>query len=321
MSAVRRDEDARSPTTDQPWLVDAAGPGQLAVLVARAGSHPTIGEHLRSQGLRVVEVPDPVTASQFLTADRVAVAVVETASPADSGLVALLAQAAQQSGRDTRILALGAPDAVTVIAAFKAGAAEVCSPSVRDEELGLRLRLMLERHGERLNLLNRLDYLEWISGTDVLTILPNRRRLSEELTRHASLATRHGFGLAVVMFDVDEFKQLNDRFGHGGGDAALREVAATMRVSMRNGDIVGRWGGDEFLAVLPHTTLAEAVHLAERIRSSLAEAPLVYGDVWIPLTVSAGCAANPGASDELLAMSDLALYDAKAAGRNQVRIR
>jgi two-component system cell cycle response regulator len=321
MSAVGSDHDAWSTTTGQPGLVDAASPGAVAVLVAQAGLHPTIAGHLERQGLRVIEVSDVAAASELLASDRVALAVVETATLADTGIVALIAQAAQQSGRETGIFALGAPDQVTVMAAFRAGAAEVCPSNVRDEELGVRLRLMLERRGERLNLLNRLDYLEWISGTDVLTTLPNRRRMSEEITRHASLATRHGFSLAVTMFDVDEFKQLNDRFGHSGGDAALREVGATLRSSMRRGDVVGRWGGDEFLAVLPHTTLADAVLLAERIRASLAEAPLLYENEWIRVTVSAGCTANPGTWDDLLTMSDLALYDAKAAGRNQVQVR
>jgi diguanylate cyclase (GGDEF)-like protein len=247
------------------------------------------------------------------------VVIVETTSPVATGAVAVLDQAAREAKYHADILAIGAPDSATVVAALRAGATEAFLSSVRQEELGLRLRRLLDRRASRLNVLSRLDYLEWLSGTDLLTTLPNRRSLTEALSRHSANAARHGLALAVGMFDVDKFKDINDRFGHGGGDAALREVAVPLRANIREGDVIGRWGGDEFLAILPHTTVGEAHVLAERVRDSLAAVPLIYGDVRIPITISAGCTATPGNVEELLSRCDLALYDAKAGGRNQVR--
>jgi diguanylate cyclase (GGDEF)-like protein len=301
--------------------MDAPLPGAWALMVGGARSHPTVGGYLRREGLRVLDVFNVASAAQVLANRRVAVAVVETTSAPATAAVMILAQAAQEAGHRTEILALGAPDTATVVAALQAGATEVFSASIREEELGLRLRLVLDRHAASLNVLSRMDYLEWLSGTDLLTTLPNRRNLHEELSRHAALAARHGLALAVVMFDVDRFKDINDRIGHAGGDAALREVAVSLRAGTREGDFIGRWGGDEFLAILPHTTLAEAESLAERIRKSRAETPLIHRGVLVPVMVSAGCAATPGSGEELLARCDLALYDSKAAGRNRVRTR
>jgi diguanylate cyclase (GGDEF)-like protein len=296
-------------------------PGAEAVVVGRARSHLTVGGHLRRVGMRVIDTPDIPGAVRVMVARRPALAVVQTTSGPATGAVVVLAQAMREAGHQADILAVGAPDTATVVAALKAGATEAFPASIPDEELGVRLRRVLDRHAARLNLLSRLDYLEWLSGTDLLTSFPNRRGLAEALFRHASVAARHGLSLAVVMFDVDRFKDINDRIGHGGGDAALREVAVLLRARVREGDVVGRWGGDEFLAVLPHTTLAEAENMAERARASIADSPLVYGRTRISMTVSAGCTATPGTGDDLLTRCDLALYDAKAAGNNLVRAR
>ena len=296
-------------------------PGAVAVVVGRARSHPTVAGHLRREGLRIVDVLDVAAAARLVAEGNVAVAVVETASPASVGAIMILAQAAQNAGHHTDILAVGAPDTTTVVAALQVGATEVFAASMGDAEFGLRLRLVLDQHADRLNVLSRLDYLEWLNGTDMLTGLPNRRSLTASLSRHASVAGRHGLPLAVVMFDVDRFKEINDRIGHGGGDATLCEVGVLLRAGVREGDVVGRWGGDEFLAVLPHTPLEEAEVMAERILRSLADSPIVYGDFRIPVTVSAGCTATPGTSADLLTRCDLALYDSKGAGRNAVRAR
>jgi diguanylate cyclase (GGDEF)-like protein len=301
--------------------VDAPLPGGAAVVVGRARLHPTVGGHLRREGLRIIDVLDVASATRLLADRDVAIAVVETATPATTGAIMILSQAARDAGHHTDVVAVGAPDTTTTVAALQAGAIEVFGASVSDAEFGLRLRLVLDQHAERLNVLSRLDYLEWLNGTDVLTGLPNRRSLTEELSRHASVAGRHGLSLAVVMFDVDRFKQINDRVGHGGGDATLCEVGVMLRAGVREGDVVGRWGGDEFLALLPHTPLEEAEVMAERILRSLADSPLVYGDFRIPVTMSAGCTATPGTSADLLTRCDLAMYDSKAAGRNRVRVR
>jgi diguanylate cyclase (GGDEF)-like protein len=301
--------------------VESPLPGAEAVVVGRARSHLTVGGHLRRVGMRVIDTPDIPGAVRVMVARRPALAVVQTTSGPATGAVVVLAQAMREAGHQADILAVGAPDTATVVAALKAGATEAFPASIPDEELGVRLRRILDRHAARLNLLSRLDYLEWLSRTDLLTSFPNRRGMAEVLFRNASVAARHGLSLAVVMFDVDWFKDINDRIGHGGGDAALREVAIRLRARVREGDMIGRWGGDEFLAVLPYTTLAEAENMAERARASIAATPLVFERSRISMTVSAGCTATPGSGEELLARCDLALYESKAAGKNQVRTR
>jgi diguanylate cyclase (GGDEF)-like protein len=271
--------------------------------------------------MRVIDTPDLPGAVRVMVARRPALAVVQTTSAPATGAVVVLAAAMREAGHQADILAVGAPDCATLIAALDAGATEAFPDTIPDDELGIRLRRVIDRHAAHLNLLSRLDYLEWLSRTDLLTSFPNRRGLAEALVRHASVAARHSLSLAVVMFDLDRFKEINDRIGHGGGDAALREVAVMLRARVREGDVVGRWGGDEFLAVLPYTTLAEAESMAERACASIADAPLVYGPTRISMSVSAGCAATPGTGEELLTRCDQALYDAKAAGNNRVRAR
>ncbi len=155
------------------------------------------------------------------------------------------------------------------------------------------------------------------SLTDPLTGLPNRRSAQQALQQESARARRHRTSLSIVMLDVDKFKSVNDRFGHGVGDQVLRQVAAALRSSVRADDVPARWGGEEFLVILANTDLDGARTCAERIRARVeGERFGVAGQV----TVSAGVAQfEPGESlDALLARADGRLYEAKAAGRNRV---
>jgi two-component system cell cycle response regulator len=123
------------------------------------------------------------------------------------------------------------------------------------------------------------------------------------------------------MLDVDYFKRLNDTFGHAAGDDALRHVADRIARSLRTEDLAGRWGGEEFVVVLPHTSVDDALVVAERLRADIADAPvgLGTGSDLVPLSVSIGVAAHQGElPDVLLHRADLALYDAKNSGRDRV---
>jgi len=163
--------------------------------------------------------------------------------------------------------------------------------------------------------------LERLTRTDSLTGLYNRRYVTEQLRLICASARRHNFPIAVLMVDIDHFKQLNDTFGHAAGDDAIRHVADRLAASLRTEDVAGRWGGEEFVVVLPHTGHDEAMAVAERLRAGIAESPLPLGsggDV-VTLSVSIGLAERPGDLPETLVhRADLALYDAKRAGRNRV---
>jgi len=158
--------------------------------------------------------------------------------------------------------------------------------------------------------------------TDLLTGLPNRRSAMDQLEQAWSAASRSGLALAVMVVDIDHFKQINDTYGHAAGDMVLREAAATLRASARREDCVCRIGGEEFLVICPNTDLNSAMKSAERLRANMAAKRMAIGQTEKTLTVSIGVARREPATidiDALVSAADQALYAAKAAGRNQTR--
>jgi diguanylate cyclase (GGDEF)-like protein len=195
---------------------------------------------------------------------------------------------------------------------------------------GIRLYRELAESREELRHLNdqlqeRMSIQHHLARTDALTGVPNRRFIDETVDAECSRARRYGQPLSVVMADLDRFKEINDRFGHVVGDDALRFVARLAREACRQVDIVGRYGGDEFIFVLPSTQLEEAASFAERFRRTLAET-VVPIEVTQPvhLTVSTGVAQwdsdTMDGPARLVAQADGAMYQAKAAGRNQTKL-
>jgi two-component system cell cycle response regulator len=144
---------------------------------------------------------------------------------------------------------------------------------------------------------------------------PSRRHLDEQLASHAASAARHHYELSVAVVDIDRFKSVNDTHGHSAGDAVLQEVARRLAAAARVEDVVGRWGGEEFIVILPHCGVEGAAVVAERIREEVSATPVRWnGSVSIPVTVSVGC--TGGGDDGLIERADAALYAAKKAGRN-----
>jgi diguanylate cyclase (GGDEF)-like protein len=155
--------------------------------------------------------------------------------------------------------------------------------------------------------------------TDALTGLPNRRAMDEALARHIADHHRYGSDLAVLIVDIDHFKTVNDTHGHRGGDAVLRAVAARAANSIRANDILGRWGGEEFVVVATHTPRDGLTVLAERLRHAVGRTPIVIGAQTITATVSVGgTVAQPADGvEDLVARADAALYVAKNTGRDR----
>lgn len=157
--------------------------------------------------------------------------------------------------------------------------------------------------------------LELQATTDALSGLPNRRALEQHLTHQVEVARNRGTSLSAVVLDIDHFKKVNDTYGHLTGDVVLAEVAARLRQVSRQKEIIARFGGEEFVWLLPGTDAAEALQAAERARSAIESEP--FGDAGF-LTVSAGvCDLRDAGSAALLACADLALYAAKNGGRNR----
>lgn len=154
--------------------------------------------------------------------------------------------------------------------------------------------------------------LQGLASTDELTGLPNRREVLQRLAERGPLA--------VLMIDVDFFKRINDTHGHVVGDDVLRHLARVLTAHVRDGDLLGRLGGEEFVAVLPATELPQALEVAERLRAAVAGTPLLRRPEPVGFTISVGAAvrADGEATEALLARADGALYQAKGAGRNVV---
>lgn len=159
--------------------------------------------------------------------------------------------------------------------------------------------------------------LSRLSITDNLTKALNRRGTLGRLQELASLAERHGYHFAIMMLDLDHFKRVNDQYGHATGDQVLKGFTAILRAQIRASDILGRWGGEEFLLVSPHLDQDNAELFAEKLRQAVENA-LFLND--ISLTTSIGVAGfKPGESvTHLIERADQALYSAKEAGRNRV---
>jgi two-component system cell cycle response regulator len=162
------------------------------------------------------------------------------------------------------------------------------------------------------------------STRDGLTRQLNRRAIYERLNEEMERSARYRGPLAVVLCDFDNFKEINDTFGHLAGDVALREGAAVLRRCLRTTDLLGRYGGEEFLAVLPQVDLDAGRQAAERLRRGLEEEAVEIGSVTVRITASFGVAARDelgadAGSDLLVSLADRRLYEAKAAGRNCVR--
>ncbi|MEG3768841.1 GGDEF domain-containing protein [Alteromonas sp. 14N.309.X.WAT.G.H12] len=155
---------------------------------------------------------------------------------------------------------------------------------------------------------------------DPLTKLPNRRGINQLLMHELKRHQRSGKPLTLVISDVDHFKQINDTYGHAHGDIVLERTATLLRQHIRRQDIVSRWGGEEFLIILPETTESDAVKLANKLRQSLADTSFWLKDIEVTITASFGiCEINENVSlDRALTLADNALYEAKRLGRNTV---
>ncbi len=166
------------------------------------------------------------------------------------------------------------------------------------------------------------ENLQWLATTDELTGLLNRRRFMELAEQEFNRASRYRSSMTLIMFDADRFKTINDTFGHDGGDEILRALAREATSVLREVDIIGRIGGEEFTIVLPQTGLKGGLQLAERLRQKIAESRVNLPDGRrARVTISLGVAElSPelGSLDELIKAADIALYQAKENGRNRV---
>jgi diguanylate cyclase (GGDEF)-like protein len=159
-----------------------------------------------------------------------------------------------------------------------------------------------------------------VSHTDALTILSNRRQIIADLQRQVMYSDRYDVPFAISMVDIDHFKQVNDTYGHSTGDDVLKFVAAQLREHIRQPDLIGRYGGEEFLVILPNGTLKAASEQAERLCRQIRSAPIASGKNAVQVTISIGIAQYKLHEEDwrnLLNRADQALYQAKHNGRDR----
>jgi diguanylate cyclase (GGDEF)-like protein len=202
-----------------------------------------------------------------------------------------------------------------LVAGMEAGADDYLAKPFDVEELRVRLHA-----GERILALQ--EELRAQATHDDLTGVLNRGTVLEILERELALVVRKSVPVAVILADLDDFKQVNDKHGHAIGDTVLREAARRLATPMRPYDAIGRYGGEEFLIVLPGCGMSSALLVAERVRCSVGGTPITTPAGDVAMTVSLGVSAvekaPPRLADELIQAADDALYRAKRAGRNRV---
>jgi len=175
---------------------------------------------------------------------------------------------------------------------------------------------------EKITALHQVEELQHKVFLDPLTDLANRRYVEMNLQVKTNEVSRYGWQYGVVMMDIDLFKDVNDRYGHDIGDEALKMISRTLRYSSRSTDMVGRWGGEEFIAVISNTNTQKLHDIAERYRFLVEKSGLPLGKDTLRITISAGAAlAETGESVEsVIKRADQLLYESKRSGRNRVTI-
>lgn len=211
-----------------------------------------------------------------------------------------------------------------IVAGLEAGADDYLVKPFDAGELQARLRA-----GRRIlelmeQLISARQQMQLQASLDPLTGIWNRRIILEKLEEELARARREESPLGLLMIDVDQFKGVNDQYGHLAGDAVLRTVVSRLRHTMRRYDTLGRYGGDEILMVAPGCNREHVAHLAERLRAAVCRLPVETPEGPIPVTVSVGCAAvrteHDVTAEGLIRVTDCGLYRAKHQGRNSVSI-
>ena len=216
----------------------------------------------------------------------------------------------------------GASSCVPLVVGGKViGSVLLSRPTPYDDADEQRIRESVSQAAPVLANLRNLAIAEFRASTDGLTGLPNKRAVTDTLKRMFAQAASERSPLALLMLDLDHFKQVNDQRGHAVGDQVLANVGAVMRGAMRSRDFAGRNGGEEFAILLPDTEVESALRIAERVRAAIAEMSVPGIDVTV--TVSVGVAGYPdhaSTPDRLARLADAALYLAKRQGRNRVEL-
>jgi diguanylate cyclase (GGDEF)-like protein len=219
------------------------------------------------------------------------------------------------------ILLTGQGEKEDIVGGLEAGANDYVTKPYHNAELQARIRVGQRMLELQTHLVEARDALAFQATHDALTGVLNRRAIMDRAKAELVRQQRDERVLSVGMCDIDHFKRINDGYGHAAGDAVLRQLADILKRTSRSEDMVFRYGGEEFAAVLTNANLKIALQIGERIRALIEKTTFQWEDQHIPLTLSVGAAISSGTeadSIELIRAADLALYQAKECGRNRV---
>ncbi|HEX8888197.1 MAG TPA: diguanylate cyclase [Pyrinomonadaceae bacterium] len=287
-----------------------------------------IERRLQREGYRVLTAQngkDAVEKTQEILPDLV---ILDVMMPVMDGMEACRHIKETEATRDIPVIFLSARDETEMkVSGLTLGANDYISKPFKAEELIARvsvaIRLKQERDQLRVNAEEaavRAEVAQERAMTDALTGLLNRYGLQHVLAREHAEARRYDRPLSCLMIDLDNFKTINDTYGHASGDIALQQVAGILREVVRRSDTVFRYGGEEFLVLLPETDLEGATALAEKIRVNTSSRPFGDGERVFNLTLSVGASTlyDHESGNDMIACADMALYHAKERGRNRV---
>lgn len=281
-----------------------------------------IGDELAVEHRPVIETePDKALMAARARSDLL---IVNTASRGFDGLRLAAGARSDETLRHLPILAIVDPDEkARAIKALELGVNDILARPIDPEELAARVRTLVRQKRYTDYLRSNLDLSMEAAVTDTLTGLHNRRYMTSQAGALVKRAILGGEPVSALLVDIDHFKRINDTFGHDVGDEVLREFSVRLATNVRAIDLACRYGGEEFVVIMPDTQLKDALRIAERLRLHVAGTPFKAPGLADPLTVtiSVGVACTIGPEDSteaLLKRADEAVYEAKAHGRNQV---
>jgi diguanylate cyclase (GGDEF)-like protein len=285
-----------------------------------------LADVLVANGYEAIAAPNGKDALKLIERDdSIDIVLLDMNMPGPDGFDILRSLRERDRRRELPVICLSARSAVEDrIAGLRLGAVDYLAKPFDVRELFARMArpLRVKRVLERLD--RARNVAEHLSLTDPLTDLPNRRDLERRLREEIDRSARANENLGCLVIDVDHFKAINDRFGHSAGDAVLVELASAFRASLRSFDIVARFGGDEFVALLPGADLESSRRVAEALCDVVSTLAVNHAPHHDPIRVSISVGAvshEPGAPEDahkLLERADDAVYEAKRSGRNRV---
>jgi len=273
--------------------------------------------NLLQRGCEVLLATDGEEAVQMALKEKPDLILMDVVLPTIDGMEACHRIKSQSTGFIPVILVTVQNELKNKIAGMNHGADDYLTKPFVFEELNTRVAAMLR-------IKRAYDDQQTASITDALTGIYNRRYLQPRLKEECDRSLRYGQPFACLMLDLDHFKNINDKYGHPFGDEVLKQFAARLREHIRRADIFVRYGGEEFVLILPETDINEAKRVAENLRDVVQSKKFVAGAQSAAVTCSTGICIFPSAAattfDSLLKRVDEALYEAKKSGRNCVRI-